>query len=131
MSLVKNKTYWTAEDISKETNSGEVITKPNQSQTIQEILFRNTNGMHYDNYHTPFYEDQASFSSQPLNVIQNMELTEKMQFLNDHALKVEALKQKISSFKAEKDAEALAIASQQLAESEALTPTLEKPLDSL
>ena len=42
MSLTKNKSTWDNEAITYEVGTSEVITKPNQSQTIRDILFRNT-----------------------------------------------------------------------------------------
>ena len=113
MSLTKSKNTWSASDISTETTTGEVITKPNQSQSIREILFRNTQGMTYDNYKTPYYEDQATFSSKPLNVIQDMEPTEKMQFLTELRAETQALKNKIQ---ADETAKAQAIADAQAVE---------------
>ena len=72
MSLKKvNK--WKGVKINTHKNSGEIVTQPNQTMSIREILFRNTQGMTYDNYKTPYYEDQATFSSQALNKIQEME----------------------------------------------------------
>ena len=113
MSLIKDKTTWNADSIKEEITTNEVITKPNGSQSIREILFRNTNGMAYDNYKTPFYEDQATFSSQSLNVIQDMELTEKMQFLSDLNQKTTDLKAKIEDFKKQSEAQATALAEEQ------------------
>ena len=85
-------------------NSGELITKPNQAQTIRDILFRNTAGMSYDNYKTPYYEDQATFSSQAMNKIQDMEPTEKLQFLEELNTSVTNLQDKIKSHEEEKAA---------------------------
>ncbi len=102
MSLTKNKTSYNASQISKEVNSGEILTKPNQGQTIREILFRNTQGMAYDNYKTPYYEDQATWSSKSLNKIQEMEPTEKMAFLSQLSKETTALKNKIKAFENEK-----------------------------
>jgi len=85
-----------------EYNTGEVITKPNQSMTIREMLFRNTAGMTYDNYKTPYYEDQATFSSTSLNKIQEMEPVEKLQYLAEVQEKVTNLKSKIQDFEAQK-----------------------------
>ena len=85
-------------------NSGELITKPNQAQTIRDILFRNTAGMSYDNYKTPYYEDQATFSSQAMNKIQDMEPTEKLQFLEELNTNVTNLQDKIKAHEEEKAA---------------------------
>jgi len=85
-------------------NSGELITKPNQAQTIRDILFRNTAGMSYDNYKTPYYEDQATFSSQAMNKIQDMEPTEKLQFLEELNTNVTNLQEKIKAHEDEKAA---------------------------
>ena len=93
MSLTKNK--YTQETSFFESNSGEVITKPNQSMSIRDILFRNTSGMSYDNYKQPYYEEQASFSSTALNVIQDMEPTEKYKFLTEIQKKTTSLKRNI------------------------------------
>ena len=92
---VRNK--WNGVKITSETNSGEVITKPNQTASIREILFRNTQGMTYDNYKTPYYEDQATFSSQSLNKIQEMEPVEKLQFLKEVQSQVKGLQTKITN----------------------------------
>lgn len=97
MTKKTNKTYgrWEKRTITPQYNSGEVVTKPNQSMSIREILFRNTQGMTYDNYKTPYYEDQATFSSQSLNKIQEMEETEKLQYLAQVQEQVTTLKAKI------------------------------------
>lgn len=78
-------------------NTGEVITKPNQTASVREILFRNTQGMTYDNYKTPYYEAQASFSSQALNKIQEMEPVEKLQYLKEVSSQVKSLQTQISN----------------------------------
>lgn len=106
----KSKNRWIDPTIKIDYNSGEIITKPNQSMSIRDMLFRNTQGMTYDNYKTPYYEDQASFSSQSLNKIQEMEPVEKLQFLKQLDTQVETLKQKISDHEAAKEAEVKAIA---------------------
>ena len=90
------KDKWKVQDITVQENTGEIITKPNQSMSVREILFRNTQGMTYDNYKTPYYEDQATFSSQTLNVIQDMEPVEKLQYLQEVNSQVKALQTKIS-----------------------------------
>lgn len=95
-----------------EDNTGELLTKPNGSQSIREILFRNTQGMTYDNYKTPFYEDQATFSSKSLNEIQNMDITDKMSFLTNLSKETNALKKKISDYKKEQDSIAQAKATE-------------------
>lgn len=83
-------------------NKKNVHTKPNGSQSIRDILFRNTSGMAYDNYKTPYYEEQATFSSRALNEIQEMEPAEKMQFLSKISKQAQELKQKIQSHEDEK-----------------------------
>ena len=109
----KNKpivtTKWAPASVVAEKDTvGEVITVPNQTQSIREILFRNTAGMTYDNYKTPYYEDQATFSSQPLNKIQEMEPVEKLQYLAQVKAQVDNLQQKISAHEAQKAEEAKA-----------------------
>ena len=106
------KDRWNPAQVKVEDNSGEIITKPNQSQSIREILFRNTQGMSYDNYKTPYYEEQASFSSQSLNKIQDMEPVEKLQYLKELNTQVKDLEGKI---KADEKAKADAIAQAQAA----------------
>jgi hypothetical protein len=93
----KSVDRWNPATTTPHQNSGEVITKPNQSQSIREILFRNTQGMTYDNYKTPYYEDQATFSSQSLNKIQEMEPVEKLQYLKQINEQVSTLKTKIET----------------------------------
>lgn len=98
-----NKWNYTGGD-NAHNNSGELITKPNQVQTIRDILFRNTAGMSYDNYKTPYYEHQATFSSQAMNKIQDMEPTEKLQFLEELNSNVQTLQDKIKAHEEEKAA---------------------------
>jgi hypothetical protein len=93
-------------------NTGEIITKPNQSMSVREILFRNTQGMTYDNYKTPYYEDQATFSSQSLNKIQEMEPVEKLQYLKNVSSQVKSLEKQIKDHETAKQ-EALIQASQE------------------
>ena len=100
------KSRWINQPIKAHTNTGEILTKPNQSMSIREILFRNTQGMTYDNFKTPYYEDQATFSSQSLNKIQEMEPTEKLQYLNQVNTQVIELQEKIKNHEAQKLAEA-------------------------
>jgi hypothetical protein len=83
-------------------NCGEVITVPNQTQSVRDILFKNTQGMTYDNYKTPYYEDQATFSSQAFNKIQEMEPVEKLQYLSDVKAQVVNLESKIKDFEDQK-----------------------------
>lgn len=75
--------------------TGEIVTKPNQAMSVRDMLFRNTQGMTYDNYKTPYYEDQASFSTQALNKIQEMEPVEKLQYLSEVSSQVKSLENKI------------------------------------
>ena len=100
------KSRWTNQPIKAHESTGEILTKPNQSMSIREILFRNTQGMTYDNFKTPYYEDQATFSSQSLNKIQEMEPTEKLQYLNEVNSQVTELQEKIKNHEAQKLAEA-------------------------
>lgn len=97
---VHNK--WNKVKIKAESNSGELVTQPNQTMSIREILFRNTQGMTYDNYKTPYYEDQATFSSQSLNKIQEMEPVEKLQYLKEVNSQVQTLTKKIQDYEAQK-----------------------------
>jgi hypothetical protein len=98
-----NRNY-TKIPIKAEDSGTDTLTVPNQSMSIRDILFRNTQGMAYDNYKTPYYEEQATFSSIPLNVIQDMEPSEKMNYLQEVTEKANTLKLKI---KAEEEAKIL------------------------
>ena len=102
MATRKTVNKWNGSDVTAHSNTGELITKPNQAQTIRDILFRNTQGMSYDNYKTPYYEDQATFSSQAMNKIQDMEPTEKLQFLEELNQSVTTLQDKIKAHEEEK-----------------------------
>lgn len=99
---------WLDYPTAKAEDKGVLVTKPNQSMSIRDILFRNTQGMTYDNYKTPYYEDQATFSSQALNKIQELEPTEKLQYLKEVSTQVETLQNKIKQHEAEKAAAAAA-----------------------
>ena len=101
----KVKSKWVKNSFNVHKSYGEVKTKPNQSMSIREMLFRNTAGMTYDNYKTPYYEDQATFSSESLNKIQEMEPVEKLQYLAEVSQKVSNLKSKIEDFEAKKQAQ--------------------------
>lgn len=102
--VAKTKSRWEPVKATAENNTGEVITKPDQSMSIREMLFRNTAGMTYDNYKTPYYEDQATFSSQSLNKIQEMEPVEKLQYLDTVKQQVNNLENKIKDFENQKAA---------------------------
>jgi hypothetical protein len=104
MATRKTVNKWNGSEVTAHSNTGELITKPNQAQTIRDILFRNTAGMSYDNYKTPYYEDQATFSSQAMNKIQDMEPTEKLQFLEQLNQSVTTLQDKIKAHEEEKAA---------------------------
>lgn len=104
--LVRNP--WEQVKIDTHKNSGEIITQPNQTMSVREILFRNTQGMTYDNYKTPYYEDQATFSTQALNKIQEMEPTEKLQYLKEVQSQVQNLTKKIQDYEDQKLASAKA-----------------------
>jgi hypothetical protein len=106
------KDKWKVQDITVQDNTGEIITKPNQSMSVREILFRNTQGMTYDNYKTPYYEDQATFSSQSLNKIQEMEPVEKLQYLKNVSSQVKSLEKQIKDHETAKQ-EALIQASKE------------------
>lgn len=106
------KDKWKVQEIKVQDNTGEIITKPNQSMSVREILFRNTQGMTYDNYKTPYYEDQATFSSQSLNKIQEMEPVEKLQYLKNVSSQVKSLEKQIKDHETAKQ-EALIQASQE------------------
>lgn len=87
-----------------------IITKPNQAMTIKDILYRNTTGMAYDNTKTPYYEDEAQFSSEPINKINDLEPVEKLQYLSNIQSQVSSLQKKI---KQDEDAKAEALAKAQ------------------
>ena len=118
--ISKVKSKWDMPVVKAETSYGEVKTKPNQSMSIRDILFRNTAGMTYDNYKTPYYEDQATFSSESLNKIQEMEPVEKLQYLQEVQQKVTNLKTKIQVHEAEKQAKI----DQQLADAQVQATTV-------
>lgn len=98
---------WTVTKIKSHVSTDEVKTKPSQAMSVREMLFRNTQGMAYDNYKTPYYEEQATFSSDSLNKIQDMEPVEKLQYLNTVTVRANDLKKKIEEHEQAK-AEALA-----------------------
>lgn len=82
----------TVEKIDKKTK---VV--PNESMTVREMLMKHANGTLFDNFKTPFYEEQATFSTTKLNQIQNMDLTDKLIFLQEIEQKAKALKDKVDS----------------------------------
>ena len=96
------RSRWGKNPIDTEQSSGEILTVPNQTHSIKDILFRNTAGMAYSNYKTPYYEDQATFSSQSLNKIQDMEPVEKLQYIDELSNKMNTLKESIKQHEAQK-----------------------------
>ena len=124
MSRIKSK--WDNTTKVSQDNDKEIHTKPNQAMSIRDILFRNTSGLSYDNYKTPYYEEQATFSSQALNKIQSMEPTEKLQFLGKVQSQVSDLKKKI---KDHEEAKAQAVAEAQ-EKSEQIQSTTNEQADS-
>ena len=98
------KSKFTYDQIGTENVDAEVVTKPNQAQSVREILMRNSNGMNYDNYKTPYYEEQAKFSSRPLNVIQDMEPVEKLAFMDELQVQMNGLRDKIEDYEEQKQA---------------------------
>ena len=108
----KIKDKWKVQKIKVQDNTGEIVTKPNQAMSVRDMLFRNTQGMTYDNYKTPYYEDQASFSTQALNKIQEMEPVEKLQYLSEVSSQVKSLENKIKEHETAKQ-EALIQATQE------------------
>lgn len=107
-SRLKNK--WDMNKLDSFDTDDTILTKPNQAMSIKDILYRNTTGMAYDNTKTPYYEDEAQFSSEPINKINDMEPVEKLQYLSSIQAKVSTLKKKI---KDDEDAKAEAIAKAQ------------------
>ena len=75
--------------------------------------------MTYDNYKTPYYEAQATFSTTPMNQIQDMEPVEKLQFLKQVQTQVKDLQAQI---KADEKAKAEALQAQQVQAQEVANP---------
>ena len=117
------KSKWEKNKIKTQYNTGEVVTKPNQTASVRDILFRNTAGMSYDNYKTPYYEEQATFSSIALNEIQDMEPVEKLQYLKEVNSKVKDHSKKIKDHEEEKAAIAKAQAEAMKAEPQIIKAT--------
>ena len=89
----------------KEYIPGESVTVQNETRSIREILTRHANGLNFDNFKTPFYEDQATFSTMNIHELQKMDITDKIQYLTDLQQRTTALKAKIEDYKAEQDAQ--------------------------
>lgn len=82
-------------------------TVPSESMTIRQMLNRHANGINFDNVKTPFYEEQASFTTQSIHELQKMDLTDKLQYLQELEDKTNLLKAKVQAYKDEQDAKAL------------------------
>lgn len=82
----------------KSKNWGDSVAVPDESMTVREMLHRHANGINFDNVKTPFYEEQATFSSQSIYELQKMDLTDKIQFLEEHAKQTNALKLKVKNY---------------------------------
>lgn len=104
----KLRSRWGKNSIGSEINEDPSLTVPNQTLSVKDILFRNTAGMAYTNYKAPYYEDQATLSSEPLNKIQDMEPTEKLQYIEKLSKKMNTLKESIQQHEAEKAEQAKA-----------------------
>ena len=95
IALVKNKNENVQGGIHVSTD--EVKTVPNQSMSIRDILYRNTQGMAYTNYKTPYYEDQAQLTGYSFNKLRDMEPVEKLQYLAEVKEKVANLTKEINA----------------------------------
>lgn len=80
MQEIKSKYAYT--ESKGQTTTKDTLVIPNEAMTVRQMLVKNSNGTLYDNFKTPYYEEQATFSSTPLNVIQNMDEMEKLDYLN-------------------------------------------------
>ena len=91
-----------------EIHTDETIhTKPNQSMTIRDIMKFHTTGRSFDNTKTPYYEEEATFESESLNKIANMDPVEKLQHLDKVSTQVKSLQKAI---KQDEEAKAKAVA---------------------
>ena len=106
----KNKPLHKLGEIAEDT----IHTKPNQAMTIRDIMKFHTTGMHFDNTKTPYYEEEATFESESLNKIANMEPVEKLQHLDKVSKQVKSLQ---TAIKKDEEAKAEAIAAAKAAES--------------
>ena len=58
-------------------------TKQNESLTIREILNRSIQGIEYTDFKTPYYEDEANLSNYEFNVINNMDMDDKLRMYEE------------------------------------------------
>lgn len=73
------------------------LVRPNEAYSVRDAIIRHNNGtMNFDNKLTPFYEDQATFSTISLNQLQSMDLPEKLLFLDKVKVEASALAKKIA-----------------------------------
>lgn len=84
-----------------ENFTGKSKTVPNEAFSVREMLIKHANGTMYDNVKTPFYEEQATFSTKPLNVIQSMDLTEKLIYLKEVQEQAKGLENKVKAYQDE------------------------------
>lgn len=85
---------------------GESVVVPDETYTVREMLHRHANGINFDNVKTPFYEEQASFTTKSIAELQRMDITDKLQYLDQHKAEMEVLRAKIQEYRDEKLAEA-------------------------
>jgi len=85
---------------------GKSVTIPDESFTIRQLLNRHANGINFDNVKTPFYEEQASFTTKSIHELQKMDITDKLQYLEQHRSEMEVLENKIKAYQEEQQAQA-------------------------
>lgn len=72
--------------------------------SVREMLIKHANGTMFDNVKTPFYEEQATFSTMELNKIQSMDAVDKLIYLKEIKEKASALETQISDYKSQQEA---------------------------
>lgn len=89
----------------KDKEWGTSLAIPDESFTIRQMLHRHANGINFDNVKTPYYEEQASFSSKSIHELQKLDPTDKLQYLEKHEAQTKALRLKIQQHEDEKKAQ--------------------------
>lgn len=85
-----------------EKNSGEKVVVPGDGAgSVRELLTKHATNLNFDNYKTPFYEEQAQFSTLNLNKIQKMDLPEKLIHLKKFQEQAKGLEGQIKSYQKE------------------------------
>ena len=106
--LTKSKYRWTEEEQKRGSTKFKkpTLTREGKALTVRQILTNSANGLDFEDVKTPFYEDEATFSTQDFNKIQQMDFAERQQYYEKVSKQAKDLSKKIQHYNERKKQEA-------------------------